>query len=256
LYFSTAAANPYYIRFASSPSASIIQDAAAQNPSFFTLWIGNNDVLSYATTGGTGVDQTGNLDPTTYGPNDITDPNVLAQVYSGYVDALSASASGGVLFGIPDVSSAPFFTTVPNNALVLDAETARSCILAGAEFIVSPILDEKMIKLCNRYQKVVAPGAFTPTEVYKSLEAGADIVKIFPASVVGPKMIKSIKGPIPQADLMPTGGINLENINEWIEAGSIAAGVGSAITGPAKKGNYQEITKKAEAFVKKINELK
>lgn len=138
---------------------------------------------------------------------------------------------------------------------VLDAETARSCILAGAEFIVSPILDEKMIKLCNRYQKVVAPGAFTPTEVYKSLEAGADIVKIFPASVVGPKMIKSIRGPIPQADLMPTGGINIENINEWIEAGSIAAGVGSAITGPAKKGNYQEITKKAEAFVKKINEL-
>lgn len=138
---------------------------------------------------------------------------------------------------------------------VLDAETARSCILAGAEFIVSPILNEKMIKLCNRYQKVVAPGAFTPTEVYKSLEAGADIVKIFPASVVGPKMIKSIRGPIPQADLMPTGGINIENINEWIEAGSIAAGVGSAITGPAKKGNYQEITKKAEAFVKKINEL-
>ncbi len=137
-------ANPYYIRFASSPSASIIQDAAAQNPSFFTLWIGNNDVLSYATTGGVGVDQTGNLDPTTYGPNDITDPNVLAQVYSGYVDALSANASGGVLYGIPDVSSAPFFTTVPNNALALDAETAAS--LTGFFQAVTGIFTQVLIQ--------------------------------------------------------------------------------------------------------------
>src|SRR6056297_1437580 len=81
---------------------------------------------------------------------------------------------------------------------VLDAETARMCMLAGADFIVSPILDKNMITLCNRYQKIVVPGAMTPSEVHKSLEIGADIVKIFPASVVGTKMIKSIKGPIPQ----------------------------------------------------------
>lgn len=119
-------ANPYFVRFASSPSATVIEDAVAQNPSFFSLWIGNNDVLSYATSGGTGVDQTGNIDPTTYSPIDITDPTVFGSVYNGYVDALTSSASGGVLYNIPDVTNIPFFTTVPNSALVLDAQTAAN----------------------------------------------------------------------------------------------------------------------------------
>lgn len=135
---------------------------------------------------------------------------------------------------------------------VLDAETARACILAGAEFIVSPILDKDMIKLCNRYQKIVVPGAMTPTEVYKAMEMGADIIKIFPASVLGTKIIKAIKGPIPQAELMPTGGINIENINDWLEAGSIAVGVGSGLTKPSKTDNYSEITKNANIFMNKI----
>lgn len=138
---------------------------------------------------------------------------------------------------------------------VLDAETARSCILAGAEFIVSPVLDKKTIKLCNRYKKIAVPGAMTPTEVYKGLEAGADIIKIFPASIVSTKMIKSIKGPIPQAELMPTGGINLDNIVNWLEAGSIAVGVGSSLTGYAKNGDYDAITRKSKLFVEKINEI-
>ena len=97
---SAGAANPYFVRFASSPNATVIEDAAAQSPSFFSLWIGNNDILSYATSGGVGVDQTGNLNPASYGSNDITDPNVFASVYSQEVNALSASASGGVLFNI------------------------------------------------------------------------------------------------------------------------------------------------------------
>lgn len=137
---------------------------------------------------------------------------------------------------------------------VIDAETARACILAGAEFIVSPVLDKDTIKLCNRYQKAVSSAAFTPTEVYKGMEAGADIIKIFPASVVGPKMIKSIKGPLPQADLMPTGGINLDNINDYLNAGSFAVGVGSSITGPAKENNFEKITNNTRRFVKTINE--
>lgn len=120
------ASNPYFVRFASSANATVIADAVAQSPSFFSLWIGNNDILSYATSGGVGVDQTGNLNPATYGSNDITDPNVFAGVYSQEVNALKASASGGVLFNIPDVTSIPFFTTVPNNALVLTAEQAAS----------------------------------------------------------------------------------------------------------------------------------
>ncbi|RMA56669.1 SGNH/GDSL hydrolase family protein [Ulvibacter antarcticus] len=108
-----ATLNPYFTRFATSTSTTVIADAAAMNPTFFTLWIGNNDILSFATSGGTGVDQTGNFDPSTYGPNDITDPNVFAAAYSGQVDALTANGADGVLLNIADVTSIPYFTTVP-----------------------------------------------------------------------------------------------------------------------------------------------
>jgi len=106
-------ANPYFGRFQTSQSATVLGDAASLNPTFFSLWIGNNDILSYATSGGSGVDQTGNFDPSTYGGNDITDPNVFAGSYSALVDGLSAGGAGGVLLNIPDVTSIPFFTTVP-----------------------------------------------------------------------------------------------------------------------------------------------
>ena len=118
------AANPYFVRFASSENATVIGDAVAQNPTFFSLWIGNNDILSYATSGGSGVDQTGNFDPLSYGPNDITDPNVFAMVYSQQVDALTGTGAKGVLINIPEVTSIPYFTTVPTNAIPLDAATA------------------------------------------------------------------------------------------------------------------------------------
>jgi len=117
-------ANPYFVRFASSPDATVIGDAVAQNPSFFSLWIGNNDILGYATSGGSGIDQTGNFDPSTYAGNDITDPDVFANAYSQMVDALSASGANGVLVNIPDVTSIPFFTTVPVQSIPLDAPTA------------------------------------------------------------------------------------------------------------------------------------
>ncbi|MFY8214548.1 MAG: G-D-S-L family lipolytic protein [Flavobacterium sp.] len=121
---STGQANPYYARFASTPNSSIIQDAAAQNPTFFSLWIGNNDVLSYATSGGIGVNQKDNLDPTTYGNNDITSPTVFANVYSGLVDAMTANGAKGVVANIPYVTTIPFFTTVPYNPVPLNAATA------------------------------------------------------------------------------------------------------------------------------------
>lgn len=122
----TGTANPYYARIATSGSATVIGDATSLNPSFFSLWIGNNDILSYATSGGSGVDQTGNLDPSTYGPNDITDPNVFASVFSQEVEALAAGGSGGVVLNIPDVTSIPYFTTVPVNSIPLDAATAEA----------------------------------------------------------------------------------------------------------------------------------
>ena len=127
-----ATANPYFVRFASSAQTTVVQDALAQEPTFFSLWIGNNDVLGFATSGGAGVDRTGTFtgtDPnyfSTYGPNDITDPNAFAAVYGQMVQALTASTSGGVLINIPDVASVPYFTTVPVNAIPLDAQTAEA----------------------------------------------------------------------------------------------------------------------------------
>lgn len=117
-------ANPYFVRFASSPTTTVLADALAQSPTFFSLWIGNNDVLAYATSGGTGVNQTGNLNPATYGGNDITDPNVFASVYSGLVDQLTANGAKGVVANLPYVTTIPYFTTVPYNPVALNATTA------------------------------------------------------------------------------------------------------------------------------------
>ncbi|MFD2587847.1 G-D-S-L family lipolytic protein [Croceitalea marina] len=123
-------ANPYFVRFASSPNTTILADAAAQNASFFSLWIGNNDVLGYATSGGAGVDQTGNLDPSTYGGSDVSDPNVVAGSINAILQAMTANNAKGVIANIPDVTTIPFLTTVPHNPVPLDAATAD--LLNGA----------------------------------------------------------------------------------------------------------------------------
>jgi hypothetical protein len=120
----TMTANPFFVRFASTPSAKIIDDAMAQSPTFFSLWIGNNDVLSYASGGGTGVNQLGNLNPATYGDSDITDPNVFASAYSTLVNTLTANGAKGVVANLPYVNTVPFFTTVPTNPVPLT--TAQS----------------------------------------------------------------------------------------------------------------------------------
>ncbi len=122
----TGASNPFFVRFASSPSATILGDALAQNPTFFSLWIGNNDVLSYATSGGTGVNQLGNTNPATYGGNDITDPTVFGSVYNNLINSLTASGAKGVVGNIPYVTSIPFFTTVGYNPVPLTAAQAAA----------------------------------------------------------------------------------------------------------------------------------
>ncbi|MEN6411462.1 MAG: bifunctional 2-keto-4-hydroxyglutarate aldolase/2-keto-3-deoxy-6-phosphogluconate aldolase [Veillonellales bacterium] len=139
---------------------------------------------------------------------------------------------------------------------VLDAETARAAILAGAQYIVSPALNVDAVKLCNRYQIPVMPGAMTIKEVIEAMEAGADIVKVFPGEALGPQFIKAVKGPLPQAPLMPTGGVALENVADWIKAGCVAVGVGGKLTGGAKKGDYQSITDIAKQFIAKIQEAR
>lgn len=122
----TGQANPYYVRFRSSASASIIQDAMAQNPTFFSLWIGNNDVLGFATSGGTGVNQLGNLNPVTYGGNDITDPTAFANVYGTLVSTLTSNGAKGVVANIPDITTIPHFTTVPHNPVPMTAANATA----------------------------------------------------------------------------------------------------------------------------------
>lgn len=135
---------------------------------------------------------------------------------------------------------------------VLDPETARIAILAGAQYIVSPSLNFDTVKLCNRYQIPIMAGAMTIAEVVAAMEAGADIVKIFPGDAFGPSFIKAIKGPLPQAPVMPTGGVDLDNVEAWIKAGCIAVGVGSNLTGGAKTGDFKAIEDIAKQFIAKV----
>ncbi len=135
---------------------------------------------------------------------------------------------------------------------VIDAETARIAMLSGAQYIVSPCFQADLVKMCNRYRMAVMPGVMSVTEALAAMEAGADILKIFPAELFGPKIIKAIKGPIPYAKMMPTGGVNADNVGEWIRAGAVAVGAGGALTGGAKDGNYAKITETAKKFVENI----
>jgi 2-dehydro-3-deoxyphosphogluconate aldolase/(4S)-4-hydroxy-2-oxoglutarate aldolase len=132
---------------------------------------------------------------------------------------------------------------------VLDAETARIAILAGANYIVSPGFNLETAKLCNRYQIPYMPGCLTITEMITAMEAGVDIIKLFPGSAFGPDYIKAVKGPLPHINIMPTGGVSLSNVSEWIKNGVFAIGVGSDLTAPAAKGDYDEITKRAAEYV-------
>ncbi|MGK5047572.1 bifunctional 2-keto-4-hydroxyglutarate aldolase/2-keto-3-deoxy-6-phosphogluconate aldolase [Janthinobacterium sp. GB4P2] len=139
---------------------------------------------------------------------------------------------------------------------VLDPETARLAILAGAQFIISPSVNVDTIRLCQRYQVLAMPGVMTPTEIVTALEAGADIIKIFPAEVFGPAYIKALRAPLPQAPLMPTGGVSVENLAAWFDNGALAVGIGSSLTGPAANGDYQAVTQRARAFVEQLALIK
>jgi 2-dehydro-3-deoxyphosphogluconate aldolase/(4S)-4-hydroxy-2-oxoglutarate aldolase len=153
------------------------------------------------------------------------------------VAALVKSSQGRVLVGA---------------GTVLDAETARSCILAGAQFIVSPALNFKTIELCHRYSVPVFPGALTPTEIVTAWEAGADVVKVFPCSAVGgAKYLSALRGPLPQIDLIPTGGVSLATAADFLAAGAFALGVGSDLVdiSAVKNGKPELITENARKYL-------
>ena len=137
---------------------------------------------------------------------------------------------------------------------VLDAETARAAILAGADFVVSPSLNLDMLAMCNRYSIPLTPGCYTPTEMLKAWEAGADMVKLFPASVGGPSLIKAILAPLPQLEIVPVGGVNLDTAGDFIRNGAAALGVGSDLVSQKllDERNMEELTRRAAAFIEQV----
>jgi 2-dehydro-3-deoxyphosphogluconate aldolase/(4S)-4-hydroxy-2-oxoglutarate aldolase len=147
---------------------------------------------------------------------------------------------------------------VVGTGTVLDSETARTTLMAGAEFVVSPSLHEDVIETCNRYGAVTAPGVMTPTEAIRGYEAGADFVKVFPAKTVGPAHLGAMKGPLGQIPMMPTGGVGPSNAADYIDAGAFAVGAGGALVDydAAERGDYDAITETAREFVKVVEEAR
>ncbi len=142
---------------------------------------------------------------------------------------------------------------------VLDAETARICMLEGAQFVVSPALNLKTIEMCHRYSIPVLPGALTPTEVVTAWQAGADVIKVFPASALGgAKYLKSLKAPLPQVEMIPTGGVSLATAREFLEAGSFALGVGADLvdTKAMAEGKPEKITESAKKYLDIVREFR
>ena len=134
---------------------------------------------------------------------------------------------------------------------VVDPDTAHAAILAGARFIVGPVLRPAVIEVCHRYDVAVMPGCFSPTEILTAWEAGADVVKVFPATALGPSYFRDIRGPLPHLKLMPTGGVTLDNAGDWIRAGAVAIGVGTALVDVKLEaaGDFAAITERARRLV-------
>lgn len=201
----------------------------------------------------------------------IVDAGIIAVVRADTPEkavAISQAAIKGGVTGIELTFTVPhadqvigkLTTELPNGVIgagtVLDATSARLAIMAGAGYIVSPTFDADIAKLCNLYQIPYLPGCSTMSEMQKALEGGSDIVKLFPAVVSGSNMIKELHGPFPQINVMPTGGVNLDNLQDWFEAGAVCVGAGGNLVGPGATGNYDQVTENAKAYIKKYQEIK
>lgn len=185
--------------------------------------------------------------------------NVARALYEGGIDVIE------VTFTVPNVLEilAAVRKDLGQKILlgagtVLDPETCRAALLAGAEFIVSPSLNLDVIKLCKRYGKLVMPGAFTPTEIVTAWEAGADIVKLFPADCVGPNYLKALRGPLPQVRILPTGGVDLKTLPDFFKAGACAVGLGGQLVEKAavESGNMTRIRDLAAQYVALVKQTR
>jgi 2-dehydro-3-deoxyphosphogluconate aldolase / (4S)-4-hydroxy-2-oxoglutarate aldolase len=202
--------------------------------------------------------------------HEVMDSGIVAVVRApeaaGLLDVLEALLAGGVTvaevtFTVPDAvevirQAVKHFgkNMLLGAGTVLDTETARAAILAGAEFLVSPTLNLDVIRLARRYDKLVFPGAFTPTEILTAWEAGADVVKVFPAEVLGPAFFKAMRGPLPQVKLMPTGGVDLRTAGEFLKSGAVCLGLGSQLVDPKaiQAREYSKITQLAQQYVQAV----
>ncbi|MEX0726718.1 MAG: bifunctional 4-hydroxy-2-oxoglutarate aldolase/2-dehydro-3-deoxy-phosphogluconate aldolase [Planctomycetaceae bacterium] len=185
--------------------------------------------------------------------------NVARALYDGGIDVIEVTFTvPGVLDIISAVRKDLGSKILLGAGTVLDTESARAALLAGAEFIVSPTVNTDVIKLCKRYSKLILPGAFTPTEVLTAWEAGADIVKVFPADVGGPSYLKAIHGPLPHVRLLPTGGVNLETVTSFIKSGACAVGLGSSLVEAkaVQAGDFDRIRTLAAQYVELIKQAR
>src|SRR5947209_7337537 len=204
----------------------------------------------------------------------VLDGGIVAVVRSPdadrLVDVCRALADGGVTtveitMSVPDaltvlrrVRAALGDQVLLGAGTILDAETARAALLSGAEYLVAPTLNLDVIRLCRRYSKLVMPGAFTPTEILAAWEAGADIVKVFPADVVGPAFFKAMRGPLPQIRLMPTGGVDLTTAAAFLQAGACCLGVGGQLVEPraVAERNFGRIRDLARQYVAVVRQAR
>lgn len=181
---------------------------------------------------------------------------IAKSLLKGGVKTLEITAeTKGVLRIIEKVAAEYGDQLIIGAGTVLDPETARAAIMAGAKFIFSPTVNIETIKMAKRYGVISIPGALTPTEILTAYENGADIIKVFPANAFGPSYLKSIRGPLPHIPMMPTGGVDLTNIEEYIKAGGVAAGIGSNLVNPKKlvtEEDYKQLEQTAAQYVEKV----
>lgn len=184
--------------------------------------------------------------------------DVSRALREGGVVAIEVTMTVPGALKVIEEASAQMEDTIVGVGSVLDPETARAAILSGAEYVVSPVLNLSVIEMAKRYGKVVMPAGFTPTEILTAWQAGADVVKVFPASVGGPSYFKDIKGPLPQVELMPTGGVDIQTTPEFIKAGACAVGAGSAMVDRAAVSNkdWAALTETARQFVAAVQQAR
>jgi 2-dehydro-3-deoxyphosphogluconate aldolase/(4S)-4-hydroxy-2-oxoglutarate aldolase len=184
---------------------------------------------------------------------------VVEAIREGGVDVLEITMTVPGAITVMEKLAARFSDVLIGAGTVLDAETARACMLAGARFVVSPSLNLGTIEMCRRYSVPVMPGALTPTEVVTAWEAGADVVKVFPCGALGgASYLKSLKAPLPQIELIPTGGVSTKTAADFIQAGALALGVGADLVDlkAVREGNARQVVEKAREYVKIVRETR